>query len=44
LFSYRQDLIDHVGGLDDVQAQQIATGQIGEWLMQCPLDFRPADE
>lgn len=38
--SYQADLKENVAGLPDPDAQRIATGQVGDWLMRCPLSFR----
>lgn len=37
---YRSDLLKHVGGVRAADAQRLAWGQAGEWLMRCPLHFR----
>jgi hypothetical protein len=38
--SYQDDLIAHGGGVREADAQRLAWGQTGEWLMRCPLRFR----
>lgn len=38
--SYQADLIEHVGGLREPDAQRVAIGQVGDWLMRCPLRFQ----
>lgn len=38
--SYQEDLEGTVAGLPNPDAQRIATGQVGDWLMRCPLSFR----
>ncbi|WP_157570566.1 hypothetical protein [Microtetraspora malaysiensis] len=40
--SYQADLEAHVSGIREPDAQRIALGQVGDWLMRCPLDFRAA--
>jgi hypothetical protein len=42
--SYQSDLRENVAGLPDPDAQRIATGQVGDWLMRCPLSFRIEDK
>lgn len=42
--SYQADLKENVAGLPDPDAQRIASGQVGDWLMRCPLSFRTEDE
>jgi hypothetical protein len=42
--SYQADLKENVAGLPDPDAQRIASGQVGDWLMRCPLSFRAEDE
>jgi len=42
--SYQDDLKENVAGLPDPDAQRIATGQVGDWLMRCPLSFRTEDK
>lgn len=37
---FQDDLIVNVKGLRSIDAARIAHGQISEWLMRCPLDFR----
>lgn len=37
---YQRDLLEKVGGIREPDAQRLAHGQIGEWLMRCPLRFR----
>jgi hypothetical protein len=39
LDGYASDLTSNVGGLVDEDARRIALGQVGEWLMRCPLSF-----
>ena len=39
---YQEDLLKHVSGVRDADAQRLALGQTGEWMMRCPLRFRPA--
>ncbi|MTK04127.1 hypothetical protein [Micromonospora sp. CP22] len=40
--SYQDGLRSSVSGLSRADAQRIAYGQIGEWLMRCPLKLREA--
>jgi hypothetical protein len=42
--AYQADLKENVAGLPDPDAQRIATGQVGDWLMRCPLSFRVEDK
>lgn len=42
--SYQAELKENVAGLPDPDAQRIATGQVGDWLMRCPLSFRNEDK
>jgi len=42
--SYQTDLKENVAGLPDPDAQRIASGQVGDWLMRCPLSFRTEDK
>lgn len=42
--AYQADLKENVAGLPDPDAQRIATGQVGDWLMRCPLSFRAEDK
>jgi len=42
--SYQADLNENVAGLPDPDAQRIASGQVGDWLMRCPLSFRTEDQ
>lgn len=37
---YTADLSENVGGVREGDAQLLARGQAGEWLMRCPLRFR----
>lgn len=37
---YEDDLVASCAGVRDADAQHIAYGQIGDWLMRCPLRFR----
>ncbi|GGK80627.1 hypothetical protein Sme01_45000 [Sphaerisporangium melleum] len=37
---YQADLETNVGGIRQPDAQTLALGQVGEWLMRCPLRFR----
>lgn len=37
---YQADLDENVGGIRQPDAQRLALGQVGEWLMRCPLRFR----
>jgi hypothetical protein len=39
---YEGDLVANVGGVRQADAQRLAMGQAGEWLMRCPLHFRSA--
>ena len=39
LSEYENDLSDNVAGVRQADAQRIAIGQAGEWLMRCPLRF-----
>lgn len=39
---YKNDLAVNVGGIGGPDAQRIAMGQVGEWLMRCPLHFGAA--
>jgi hypothetical protein len=41
---YEGDLADKVAGLLDSDAQCLATGQVGDWLMRCPLRFPGSSE
>ena len=36
---YQDDLFKAVGGLGEPDAQRVAMGQVGDWLMRCPLRF-----
>jgi hypothetical protein len=38
--TYKSELLTHVGGVREPDAQRLAWGQTGEWLMRCPLHFR----
>lgn len=38
---YESDLVANVAGVRQADAQRLAMGQTGEWLMRCPLRFRP---
>lgn len=38
--NYKEDLLAHGGGVREADAQRLAWGQTGEWLMRCPLRFR----
>ena len=38
--SYQNDLLANVPGLRQVDAARLASGQVSEWLMRCPLRFR----
>jgi hypothetical protein len=40
--NYREGLRSSVTGLSRADAQRIAYGQVGEWLMRCPLRLREA--
>jgi hypothetical protein len=37
--SYRGDLLANVPALREIDAACIASGQVSEWLMRCPLNF-----
>jgi len=37
---YEGDLVTNVAGVRQADAQRLAMGQTGEWLMRCPLRFR----
>ena len=37
---YGDDLISNVAGVGDADAKRLALGQVGEWLMRCPLRFQ----
>jgi hypothetical protein len=37
---YEDDLRDNIRAVTQEDAQRIAMGQVGEWLMRCPLRFR----
>jgi hypothetical protein len=37
---YGGDLAKNVGGVTDTDAQRLSTGQVGEWLLRCPLRLR----
>jgi len=37
--NYEDDLTTNVAGLRQPDAQKLALGQVGEWLMRCPLRF-----
>jgi hypothetical protein len=37
---YEHDLVANVAGVRQADAQRLAMGQTGEWLMRCPLRFR----
>jgi hypothetical protein len=37
---YEGDLVGDVAGVRQADAQRLAMGQTGEWLMRCPLRFR----
>lgn len=37
---YERDLVANVAGVRQADAQRLAIGQAGEWLMRCPLRFR----
>ncbi|MDO7868153.1 hypothetical protein [Nocardioides jiangxiensis] len=39
---YAADLRDTVAGLAAADAQRLSFGQIGDWLMRCPLEFQDA--
>lgn len=39
---YTNEIVTHVAGVRDADAQRLALGQAGEWLMRCPLRFRSA--
>ncbi|MFI6540843.1 hypothetical protein ACIBHY_50885 [Nonomuraea sp. NPDC050547] len=40
--TYQADLVANVAGLREPDAQRIAMGQVGDWLMRCPMDFQAA--
>ncbi|WP_328466301.1 hypothetical protein OHA21_45895 [Actinoplanes sp. NBC_00393] len=40
---YRSELLDAAGGLRYDDANLIARGQVGGWLMDCPLELRGTD-
>ncbi|MEU7832867.1 hypothetical protein [Nonomuraea sp. NPDC049129] len=40
--TYQAELEANVAGLREPDAQRVAMGQVGDWLMRCPLDFRAA--
>jgi hypothetical protein len=37
---YSIELTENVGGVREADAQRLARGQTGEWLMRCPLRFK----
>jgi hypothetical protein len=37
---YKADLVTNVSGVSEADAQRLAYGQVGEWIMRCPLHFR----
>jgi hypothetical protein len=37
---YQEDLVAAASGLRESDAQRLAIGQVGDWLMRCPLRFR----
>ena len=39
---YQNELLANVSALRGPDAQRIAWGQVGEWLMNCPLKFKSA--
>lgn len=39
---YQSDLLNEAIGLHETDAERLAYGQIGDWLMRCPLRFRVA--
>ncbi|MGI5215415.1 hypothetical protein [Plantactinospora sp. CA-290183] len=41
---YREELLKFAGGLRYDDANSIAYGQVGGWLMDCPLELRGSDE
>lgn len=38
--SYQVELHENVPGLSDQDSQRLAIGQVGDWLMRCPLSFK----
>ncbi|NKQ56778.1 hypothetical protein HFP15_28295 [Amycolatopsis sp. K13G38] len=40
---YEKELLTNVGGIRPGDAQRLAMGQVGEWLMRCPLSFGGGD-
>lgn len=42
LEGYKDHLLGNVPGIREPDAQQLAHGQVADWLMRCPMRFRPA--